>query len=136
MFAARLLDDAVETRGDASDGFLDRRALVIPGRDDLELVDLRSIALRGLVAPDAVAMLGASKAVLDWHARHGFCAKCGNATRATAAGWRRECDVCKTQHFPRTDPVVIMLAIGRRALPARPAEALPARHVFGARGFR
>ena len=120
VFAARLPDEAIEQRDDQSDGFLDRRVLVLPGRDDLELVDLRSIAMQGLVSPEALAMVGTAKAILDWHARHGFCANCGQPTRVTAAGWRRECEGCKTQHFPRTDPVVIMLAIdGDRCLLGR-----------------
>ena len=122
VFAALLPDEAVEQRADNSDGFLDRRELVVPGRDDLELIDLRSIALQGLVAPATIAILGEAKAIADWHARHGFCAKCGAPSRIAAAGWRRECDVCKSQHFPRTDPVVIMLAIdGDRCLLGRQA---------------
>jgi NAD+ diphosphatase len=121
-FAARLADGAVEEVADLSDGFLDRRQLIVPGRDDLKLVDLRSIATQGLVAPDALAALGQAKAILGWHARHGFCANCGAPTHPAAAGWRRECGVCKTQHFPRTDPVVIMLAIdGERCLLGRQA---------------
>jgi NAD+ diphosphatase len=120
VFAARLNDSAVEQRGDASDGFLDRRELAISGREDLELVDLRTIATQGLVAPEEIALLGAAKAVLDWHQRHRFCAQCGQPTQATAGGWRRECTACKAQHFPRTDPVVIMLAVdGDRCLLGR-----------------
>jgi NAD+ diphosphatase len=120
VFAALLPDGAVEEIADHSDGFLDRRQLVIPGRDDLALIDLRSIAVQGLVGAEALAVLGQAKAILSWHARHGFCANCGAATRPAAAGWRRECDVCKAQHFPRTDPVVIMLALeGERCLLGR-----------------
>jgi NAD+ diphosphatase len=120
VYAALFGDDAVEEIADHSDGFLDRRMLVVPGRDDLQLVDLRSIAVQGLVAPDAVAILGQAKAILHWHARHGHCAHCGASTRVSAAGWRRECDACKAQHFPRTDPVVIMLAIdGEKCLLGR-----------------
>ncbi len=120
VFAALLPDGAVEEIADHSDGFLDRRQLVVPGRDDLALIDLRSIAVQGLVAADALAVLGQAKAILGWHARHGFCANCGAATRPAAAGWRRECDLCKAQHFPRTDPVVIMLALeGERCLLGR-----------------
>ncbi len=122
VFAARLADGAVEEIADRSDGFLDRRTLIVPGRDDLELVDLRTIAVEGLVAPAAVAILGQAKAILHWHARHGHCANCGAPTRIAAAGWRRECDACKAQHFPRTDPVVIMLAVdGERCLLGRQA---------------
>jgi len=119
-FAALLPEEAVEQRADHSDGFLDRRVLYVPGRDDLELVDMRTIAMQGLVAPEIVAILGGAKAIADWHARHRFCAKCGKPTRLSAAGWRRECDACGAQHFPRTDPVVIMLAVdGERCLLGR-----------------
>ena len=122
VFAAALADNAVEEIADLSDGFLDRRTLVVPGRDDLELVDLRTIAVQGLVSAQALAILGQAKAILHWHARHGHCANCGQPTRVAAAGWRRECDACQAQHFPRTDPVVIMLAVdGERCLLGRQA---------------
>jgi NAD+ diphosphatase len=122
VFAALLPDSAVEQRADDSDGFLDRRVLVVPGRDDLEPIDLRTLAWQGLAPPDVTAMLGEAKAIAHWHARHGFCANCGAASRVAAAGWRRECDACKTQHFPRTDPVVIMLAVdGERCVLGRQA---------------
>jgi NAD+ diphosphatase len=122
VFAAMLADEAVEQIADRSDGFLDRRTLIVPGRDDLELVDLRTIAVQGLVSPAALAVLGQAKAILHWHARHGHCAHCGAPTRIAAAGWRRECGACKAQHFPRTDPVVIMLAVdGERCLLGRQA---------------
>jgi NAD+ diphosphatase len=52
----------------------------------------------------------AARSLVDWHARHHFCAKCGNPTEAYRAGWARQCPACDAQHFPRTDPVVIMLA--------------------------
>jgi NAD+ diphosphatase len=122
VFAALLPDGAVEEVADHSDGFLDRRQLVVPGRDDIKLIDLRSLAIEGMIGPDAIAILGQAKAVLNWHARHGHCANCGAPTRIAAAGWRRECDACKAQHFPRTDPVVIMLALeGGRCLLGRQA---------------
>ncbi|HEX9168811.1 MAG TPA: NAD(+) diphosphatase, partial [Roseiarcus sp.] len=111
FFAALLADEAVEQRSDASDGFLDRRTLVVPGREDLKLIDLRSIAMGGLVPQDQAAMLAAAKALMNWHARHRFCANCGALTQVAVAGWRRDCPVCKAIHFPRTDPVVIMLAV-------------------------
>jgi NAD+ diphosphatase len=111
IFAALLRNEAVEQRSDSSDGFLDRRILVVPGREDLKLIDLRSIAVSGLVPPDQAAMLAAAKALMHWHAHHRFCANCGAPTDVAVAGWRRDCKVCKATHFPRTDPVVIMLAI-------------------------
>ncbi len=62
-----------------------------------------------LGARDA-AILGQAKAMIDWHQRHGFCARCGAATIVADAGYKRVCPSCNTEHFPRTDPVVIMLA--------------------------
>ncbi len=86
----------------------------------LALIDLRSIAVRGLFLPSLLGELGGAKAMLDWHQRHRFCANCGERSRVSAAGWRRECDACGTQHFPRVDPVVIMLTVdGDRCLMGR-----------------
>jgi NAD+ diphosphatase len=111
VFAALLSDDAVVEQSDASDGFLDRRVLVVPGRDDLKMVDLRSIAAGGLLSPAETSLLASAKSLLAWHARRGFCSNCGARTGIGAAGWRRECPNCGMHHFPRTDPVVIMLAV-------------------------
>jgi NAD+ diphosphatase len=111
IFAALLADEAVEVRSDASDGFLDRRILVAPGREDLKLVDLRSIAVGDLVPREQAAMLAAAKALMHWHAHRRFCSNCGALNEVAAAGWRRDCKTCKATHFPRTDPVVIMLAV-------------------------
>jgi NAD+ diphosphatase len=57
------------------------------------------------------AIAGQAKALLDWHARHGFCPNCGARTAMRDGGYRRLCPACKAEHFPRTDPVVIMLPI-------------------------
>jgi len=89
-------------------------------RDNLLVTDLRSIATGGLVAPEHLPPLAEAKALLGWHGRHRFCSKCGAPTRSLHAGWRRDCPACGTEHFPRTDPVVIMLAIdGERCLLGR-----------------
>jgi NAD+ diphosphatase len=89
-------------------------------RPDLLITDLRSIATQGLVAPGHLPPLAEAKAMLAWHARHRFCSACGASTDIVEAGWRRDCPACKTSHFPRTDPVVIMLAIdGERCLLGR-----------------
>ena len=56
------------------------------------------------------AILGQAKALIDWHQRHGFCPRCGAPTKIMDAGYRRLCERCKAEHFPRVDPVVIMLA--------------------------
>lgn len=50
-----------------------------------------------------------ARAVLTWHASHRFCANCGAKSVASMAGWQRDCAACGRHHFPRTDPVVIML---------------------------
>jgi len=62
-----------------------------------------------MLRPEELAIYGGAKSLVDWHARHRFCANCGSATRLTKGGWQRNCDACGTQHFPRTDPVTIML---------------------------
>ncbi|MFC4171880.1 NAD(+) diphosphatase [Microvirga sp. GCM10011540] len=73
------------------------------------VADLRSIAVRGLVPAEELGLLAMAKSMLDWHNRHRFCANCGAPTQAAQAGFRRDCAACGAQHFPRTDPVVIML---------------------------
>lgn len=70
--------------------------------------DLRAAA--PLLPEDEIAILGQAKALIDWHQRHGFCARCGAPTLLMDAGYRRHCGHCGADHFPRTDPVVIMLA--------------------------
>jgi NAD+ diphosphatase len=82
--------------------------------------DLRATALR-LPAGDA-AILATAKSVFEWRRRHGFCPACGQPTLAIDGGWKRVCESCRTEHFPRTDPVVIMLpTIGERCLLGRQA---------------
>src|SRR6185312_15503009 len=80
-------------------------------RSDLVVIDLRSIAIQGLVTPDHLPPLAEAKAMLHWHARHRYCSNCGVLTELVDAGWKRACPACKVEHFPRTDPVVIMLAV-------------------------
>lgn len=81
----------------------------LKGRADLVVLDLRSIAVQGLVSAEHLPPLAEAKALLNWHARHRFCANCGAPTQLAQGGWRRDCQACKAEHFPRTDPVVIML---------------------------
>ncbi len=74
-----------------------------------EFHDMRAAAF---ILPDAdTAIAGQAKALIDWHRRHGFCPNCGNATAIQDGGYRRVCPRCGAEHFPRTDPVVIMLPI-------------------------
>ncbi|NWG45535.1 MAG: NAD(+) diphosphatase [Alphaproteobacteria bacterium] len=56
------------------------------------------------------SILAQAKSLIDWHARHRFCAQCGARTVLADAGYKRTCSACEAQHFPRTDPVVITLA--------------------------
>jgi NAD+ diphosphatase len=80
--------------------------------------DLRAIAL-DLPATDA-AILATAKAMFEWRRRHRHCPNCGQPSQPTEGGWKRVCSACKTEHFPRTDPVVIMLPVnGERCLLGR-----------------
>lgn len=65
-------------------------------------------AIQQLSPPD-LAIYGGARSLVDWHARHRFCARCGSPTKPAKGGWQRSCDNCEAQHFPRTDPVTIML---------------------------
>ncbi|MGV9009359.1 NAD(+) diphosphatase [Brevundimonas sp.] len=69
-------------------------------------------AARMLSGPDA-AMAGAAKSLFDWRRRHGFCAACGTGSETACGGWKRICPACGTEHFPRVDPVTIMLPVYR-----------------------
>jgi NAD+ diphosphatase len=101
-------------------------AEALKARDDLLVTDLRSIAVQGLVDADHLPPIAEAKAVLHWHARHRFCSNCGTATDVVNGGWRRDCLNCKAEHFPRTDPVVIMLPVEKdRCLLGRSPRFVP-----------
>lgn len=91
LFAVDLAGNSEPLLGEG--GFQEMRpaAFVLPARD--------------------TAIAGQAKALLDWHRRHGFCANCGHVTNFADGGYRRQCPACGADHFPRTDPVVIMLPI-------------------------
>ncbi len=65
-----------------------------------------------LPGPEA-AMAGAAKSLFDWRRRHGFCAACGVESETACGGWKRVCPACSSEHFPRVDPVTIMLPVYR-----------------------
>jgi len=69
--------------------------------------DLRLIMTQ-LPAEDA-GLVSTAKALFSWHKSHQFCAKCGHKSVSSQAGWQRDCSTCGSPHYPRTDPVVIML---------------------------
>jgi NAD+ diphosphatase len=103
----------------------DDRALMLLGIDDAGAprfvreaaagarVDARSrtvMRLLALLSTEEAALYGGARSLVDWHARHRFCAVCGAATDLFRGGWGRKCGACGAEHFPRVDPVVIMLA--------------------------
>jgi NAD+ diphosphatase len=83
----------------------------LSARDDRLVIDARSIAVQGLLPPEWIGPLAESKSLLYWHARHRFCSVCGHRTMLTSGGWKRGCLSCGAEHFPRTDPVAIMMAV-------------------------
>ena len=72
--------------------------------------ELRGLAMAGEITPTELAILAQAKSMIDWHQRHGFCSVCGSNSEMMEAGYKRQCPSCKAEHFPRTDPVAIMLA--------------------------
>jgi NAD+ diphosphatase len=114
------------------------------------------VAVSGMDAFDAGAAATA-RALFEWHRRHPFCSVCGSRSLVEEAGWKRKCPECAAEHFPRTDPVVIMLAVkdgkalmGRQAVwrpgfwsclagfvePGETIEQAAAREVFEETGVR
>lgn len=75
--------------------------------EDARFPDLRA-ALAGLT-PFESELAATARGILEWHRSHGYCAACGEKSNMDQAGWRRVCPACGRMHFPRTDPVVIML---------------------------
>ncbi len=89
------------------------------GEESAEFAEARGVAA-ALPAGDA-GVLAQARSLLDWHARHGFCAACGNATVPRLDGGMRRCEACGAEHYPRVDPVVIVLVTrGEHALLASP----------------
>ena len=71
--------------------------------------DLRGIAVEGAVPAAEQGLLAQARSLLNWHLTHGFCANCGAPTVMSDGGYRRHCPACKSDHFPRTDPVIIII---------------------------
>jgi NAD+ diphosphatase len=108
-----------------------RLAVTLPDGAPLDetafrLADLRSLALEGVLPPAHLGAMAQARSLCHWHLKHGFCSVCGAASVMKIGGYRRDCAACGAQHFPRTDPVVIMLATdGERALLGRQARFAP-----------
>ncbi len=79
--------------------------------DGIKVIDLRSLNSQGLLAPEDMGAVGQGASLLAWNANCRFCGRCGAATEARIGGYKRVCTGCGAQHFPRTDPVVIMLTV-------------------------
>jgi NAD+ diphosphatase len=70
---------------------------------------LRGVMLAAQIPVPQLSILAQARSLVHWHEVHGFCAKCGAKTELADQGYRRHCDACGADHFPRTDPVVIMV---------------------------
>ncbi len=92
-------------------------------------------AAMAALSPDELATYGGARSLVDWHARHRFCARCGAPTKLAKGGWQRSCEGCGAEHFPRVDPVTIMLVEhdGRLLLGRQPR--FPPRRFSALAGF-
>jgi NAD+ diphosphatase len=121
-FAVDISDWSPEAGAEAVEaGFFDTSEQshpAVPG--DQAFAELRGAMTR--LSPREAELAASAKAVLHWHRSHAFCATCGAASQMRMAGWQRGCTGCGAQHFPRTDPVVIMLVTcGNQVLLGRSA---------------
>ena len=100
---------------EAVPGFIDTSVVRHPEMgEDEAFLDLR--ATMGRLDPVDAGDAAAAKGIFGWHESHRFCAVCGSPSAVSLGGWRRTCTVCGAHHFPRTDPVVIMLVFHRDRL--------------------
>ncbi len=121
-FACDISDWSPEAGAEAvGTGFFDPSLQTHPALPDTHVfAELRGVMVQ--LSPRDAELAATAKAVLHWHRSHGFCAVCGQASEMVLAGWQRSCPGCGAQHFPRTDPVVIMLVThGNRTLMGRSA---------------
>ncbi|MFD2052693.1 NAD(+) diphosphatase [Mesorhizobium calcicola] len=81
--------------------------------ETIKAIDYRSVYMQGLIDDAAAGAMAQGAALLAWHASHRFCSKCGTESQMRAGGYKRHCPNCGTEHFPRTDPVAIMLTATR-----------------------
>ena len=71
--------------------------------------DLRSLALEEALPPEELGILAQARSLIQWHERRNFCSNCATRLEIADAGYRRHCTGCGMDHFPRTDPVAIMV---------------------------
>ena len=93
--------------GPDTDAFFDASQQQIAPLPEAFFAELRGV-MAGLSPLDA-ELAATARSILSWQRSHGFCAACGAKSDIAQAGWQRDCPACGTSHFPRTDPVVIML---------------------------
>lgn len=92
----------------------------------IKAIDFRSIYIQGLIDESALGALAQGAALLAWNASHRFCSKCGQPSEMRGGGYRRHCPACGADHFPRTDPVAIMLTVsGEKCLLGRSPRFVP-----------
>ena len=75
------------------------------------IVDLRGLAMQGIMSAEDISLIGQAKSLSHWHENARCCGHCGGTTIVRDGGWKRKCWACGLEHFPRTDPVVIMLVV-------------------------
>ncbi len=110
VFAAELTGPEPAPGGaGGSDAGVDGEAAQPSGALPDTFADLRSVM--AALSPQEGELAATARGLLEWHRSHPFCARCGTRGILAMAGWERHCPACKARHFPRTDPVVIMLVV-------------------------
>lgn len=103
--------------------------------DNAKFRDGRGIAFKLNGAHPSLGIIAQAKSMLLWHESHRYCAKCGAESNLVKAGYERECPSCGAKHFPRTDPVVIMMVRrGDKALVGR-GKGWPEGHYSALAGY-
>ena len=99
--------------------------------DERRFVDVRTAAT--LLSGEDAGIAAQARAQVDWHARHGYCGVCGSPTEALRGGQQRTCGSCGADHFPRTDPVIIVVVTdGERCLLGQSHGRLSSMRMFSA----
>lgn len=90
-------------------GFADPTLQVHPDLPGAAFAELRGMMTR--LSPRDAELAATARAIFEWHRTHGFCSTCGGKSEVAMRGWQTNCPACGRHHFPRTDPVVIMLIL-------------------------
>lgn len=115
-------------------GFLDASEQSHPSiGENAVFAELRAIMVQ--LTPQDAELASTAKAVLSWHDSHRFCSRCGCESEIAMGGWQRNCPDCSGAHFPRTDPVVIMLVTRGNSVLLGRAPAWPERMYSCLAGF-